>query len=211
MMIRAYNEIYLDDAMYTLAEVFSYVPNARQADVLFQHFVMSGIAYQFGKGNPRYINMPSQALFYEIVDDSIPLVRPRGMGRSPQYWCGFVLAYYQWYTGLSFERIGIHLPPSRIIDMYHPLHEADLQKFVDVASSIVFRRETNLARYRKIADMTQEQLSEYSQVSLRSIQLYEERRLNINVASANKLFRLSRALGCSMEDLLELEYQDSNY
>ena len=39
-MIRAYNEIYLDDAMQTLAEMFSYVPNARQADVLFQHFVI---------------------------------------------------------------------------------------------------------------------------------------------------------------------------
>ena len=49
-MIHAYSEIYLDDAMNTLAEVFSYTPDARQADVLFQRFVMSGIAYQFGKG-----------------------------------------------------------------------------------------------------------------------------------------------------------------
>ena len=116
-MIHAYNEIYLDDAMNTLAEVFSYTPDARQADVLFQRFVMSGIAYQFGKGNPRYLNMPSQALFYEIVGDSMPLIYPRGMGRSPQYWCGYVLAYYQWYTGLGFEKIGWRLPPSRIIDM----------------------------------------------------------------------------------------------
>ena len=130
-MIHAYSEIYLDDAMNTLAEVFSYTPDARQADVLFQRFVMSGIAYQFGKGNPRYLNMPSQALFYEIVGDSMPLIYPRGMGRSPQYWCGYVLAYYQWYTGLGFEKIGWRLPPSRIIDMYHPLHEADIQKFVD--------------------------------------------------------------------------------
>ena len=89
-MIRAYSEIYLDDAMYTLAEVFSYVTDARQADALFQRFVMSGVAYQFGKGNPRYINMPSQALFYEIVGNSMPLIRPVGIGRSPQYWCGFV-------------------------------------------------------------------------------------------------------------------------
>ena len=209
MMIRAYNEMYLNDAMYTLAEVFSYVPDARQADFLFQRFVMSGIAYQFGNGNPRYINMPSQALFYEIVGNSMPLIRPRGIGRSPEYWCGFVLAYYQWYTGLSFERIGVHLPPSMIINMYHPLHEADLQKFVDVANSIVFRRETNLARYRKNANMTQEQLAEYSQVSVRSIQMYEQRRLDSNTAPDNKLFRLSRTLGCSIEDLLEMVYNDT--
>ena len=204
-MIHAYNEMYLDDAMNTLAEVFSYVQDARQADMLFERFVMSGIAYQFGKGNPRYLNMPSQALFYEIIGNSIPLIYPKGIGRSPQYWCGYVLAYYQWYTGLSFERIGLYLPPSRIINMYHPLHEADIHKFVDVANNIIFQKETNLARYRKNSNMSQIQLSRYSQVSLRSIQLYEQRQLNINTAPANKLLKLSRVLGCTIEDLLEVE------
>ena len=204
-MIHAYNEMYLDDAMNTLAEVFSYVQDARQVDMLFERFVMSGIAYQFGKGNPRYLNMPSQALFYEIIGNSIPLIYPKGIGRSPQYWCGYVLAYYQWYTGLSFERIGLYLPPSRIINMYHPLHEADIHKFVDIANSIIFQKETNLARYRKNSNMSQIQLSRYSQVSLRSIQLYEQRQLNINTAPANKLLKLSRVLGCTIEDLLEVE------
>lgn len=204
-MTPAYSEIYLNDAMCTLAEVFSYLPDAKQADIFFRRFVMSGIAYQFGKGNPRYINMPSQALFYEVVGASMQLVRPKGMGRSPQYWCGFVLAYYQWYTGLSFERIGVSLPPSAIMDMYYPLHEADLQKFVDIATSIISKKETNLAIYRKNADMTQEQLADYSGVSLRSIQLYEQRRLNINLAPVNKLLKLSRILGCAIEDLLEME------
>ena len=93
-MIHAYSELYVNDAMYTLAEVFSYVQDERQADVLFQDFVMSGIAHQFGRGNPRYINMPSQALFYEIVGTKMPLIRPVGMGRSPQYWCGFVVGVF---------------------------------------------------------------------------------------------------------------------
>ncbi|MBQ8840422.1 MAG: helix-turn-helix transcriptional regulator [Clostridia bacterium] len=166
---------------------------------------MSGIAYQFGRGNPRYINMPSQALFYEIVGTRMPLIRPIGMGRSSQYWCGFVLAYYQWYTGLSFEQIGRKLPPSQIMRMYYPLHEADLQKFVEVANRIVFQKETNLARYRKNAGLSQIELSRYSQVSLRSIQSYEQRQLNINTAPANKLLKLSRVLGCTIEDLLEVE------
>ena len=203
-MIHAYNEIYLDDAMNTLAEVFSYVQDERQADILFERFIMSGIAYQFGKGNPRYLNMPSQALFYEIVGDSMPLIYPKGFGRSPQYWCGYVLAYYQWYTGLGFERIGSYLPPSKIINMYHPLHEADIQKFVDIANGIMFQKETNLAKYRKNSNMSQLQLSKYSQVSLRSIQLYEQRKLDINSASAIKLFKISRVLGCNIEDLLEM-------
>ena len=208
MMIHAYNELYVNDAMCTLAEVFSYVQDERQADILFRDFVMSGIAHQFGRGNPRYINMPSQALFYEIVGTKMPLIRPVGMGRSPQYWCGFVLAYYQWYTGLSFEQIGRKLPPSQIMRMYYPLHEADLQKFVDVANRIVFQKETtNLARYRKNAGLSQIDLARYSDVSLRSIQLYEQRQLNINTAPANKLLKLSRVLGCTIEDLLEVEEQ----
>ncbi len=202
-MIRAYNEIYLDDAMQTLAEMFSYVPNARQADVLFQHFVMSGVAYQFGRGNPRYINMPPQALFEEVAGRKMPLVQPYSYGRSPEYWCGFVLAYYQWYTGLGFEQIGRRLPPSRIIAMYNPLHEASMEKFVEVANSIVFQKETNLARYRKTANLSQRELAKYSQVSLRAIQLYEQRQLDINMAPAVKLFQLSRVLGCYIEDLLE--------
>ena len=200
-MIRAYNEIYLDDAMQTLAEMFSYVPNARQADVLFQHFVMSGVAYQFGRGNPRYINMPPQALFEEVAGRKMPMIQPYSYGRSPEYWCGFVLAYYQWYTGLGFEQIGRRLPPSRIIAMYNPLHEASMEKFVEVANSIVFQKETNLARYRKTANLSQRELAKYSQVSLRAIQLYEQRQLDINMAPAVKLFQLSRVLGCYIEDL----------
>lgn len=204
-MIRAYNGIYLDDAMQTLAETFSYVTDSKQADYLFEKFVMSGIAFQFGRGNPRYINMPSKALFYEIVGNSMPLVKPYHGGRSPEYWCGYVLAYYQWYTGLRFEQIGLTLPPSRIIEMYNPLHEAGIDKFVQVANTIVFQKETNLARYRKTAGFSQSMLSKYSNVSLRSIQLYEQRRLDINKAPAEKLLQISRVLGCYIEDLLEVD------
>lgn len=202
-MIRAYNEIYLDDAMQTLAEMFSYVPNAKQADVLFQHFVMSGVAYQFGRGNPRYINMPPQVIFDEVVRNKMQRNQPYLYGRSPEYWCGFVLAYYQWYIGLSFEKIGRRLPPSRIIAMYNPLHEASMEKFIEVANSIVFQKETNLARYRKTANLSQRELAKYSQVSLRAIQSYEQRQLDINMAPAVKLLSLSRVLGCNIEDLLE--------
>lgn len=203
MMIHAYNEIYLDDAMQTLAEMFGYVPDAKRADILFQYFLMSGVAYQFGRGNPRYVNMPPQALFEEITAGKMQLVQPYSYGRTPEYWCGFVLAYYQWYTGLSFEQIGRRLPPSKIIAMYNPLHEASVEKFVEVANSIIFQKETNLARYRKTANLSQRELASYSQVSLRAIQLYEQRQLDINMAPAIKLFQLSRVLGCYIEDLLE--------
>lgn len=201
-MIRAYSELYVDDAMQTLAETFDCVRGGRQADRLLMDFIASGVAEQFGRGNPRYINMPSQILYEEITGER-PLQRRARFEKSPEYWCGFVLAYYQWFTGLKFEQIGRRLPPSRILEMYHPLHEAGMDKFVDVANGIVFHKETNLARYRKNANLSQRELARLSKVSLRSIQLYEQRHLDINMAPAIKILRISRILGCEIEDLLE--------
>ncbi len=202
-MIHAYNKIYLEDAMTTLAEMFSYVTDEKTADKLFEYFIMSGIASQFERGNPRIINMPSHILFAEVTNNQIAPSKPDPYHMSKEYWCGYVLAYYQWYTGLKFEQIRNRLLPSQIIKMYNPLHEASLEKFVDTANAIVYQEETNLARYRKTANISQSKLSKYSQVSLRSIQLYEQRKLNINMAPAEKLFKLSRILGCNIEDLLE--------
>ncbi len=204
MMIHAYNEIYLDDAMQTLAEMFSYVGNEEDADALFHDFIMSGVAYQFGRGNPYYINMPPQVLLDKVAGKKLTFIKPYAYSRSKEYWCGHVLAYYQWYTGLSFEQIGKKLLPSKIISMYNPLHEASIEKFVDVANKIVFQKETNLSQYRKNANLTQAELSKYSNVTLRSIQLYEQRNLDINMAPVIKLFKLSRVLGCNIEDLLEV-------
>lgn len=202
-MTHAYNEIYLDDAMITLAELFSYVDNPKDADFLFEAFIIKGIAQQFGKGNPRYLLLPSHILFKEVAEPYLKPIIPNPYSRSATYWCGYVLAYYQWYTGLSFEEIRYKLPPSKIIQMYNPLHEASLSKFVSVASEIVFGPQTNLAKFRKNAGLSQRKLAEYSNVSLRSIQLYEQKQLDINSAEAIKLYQISKVLGCNMEDLLE--------
>ena len=48
-----------------------------------------------------------------------------------------------------------------------------------------------------------DQLARRSGVSLRSIQMYEQRNKDINKASAETLYRLARVFGCRMEDLLE--------
>ena len=202
-MTHAYNEIYLDDAMITLAELFSYVDNPKDADFLFEAFIIRGIAQQFGKGNPRYLLLPSHILFKEVAEPYLKPIIPNPYSRSATYWCGYVLAYYQWYTGLSYEEIRYKLPPSKIIQMYNPLHEASLSKFVSVANEIVFGPQTNLAKFRKNAGLSQRKLAEYSNVSLRSIQLYEQRQLDINSAEAIKLYQISKVLGCNMEDLLE--------
>ena len=89
--------------------------------------------------------------------------------------------------------------------MYYTLHEADITKFaglMDARMREVFT-DTNLKRIRTAYGCTQAELAKRSQVSLRSIQMYEQRNKDINKASAETVLRLSRVLGCTMEDLLE--------
>jgi transcriptional regulator with XRE-family HTH domain len=89
--------------------------------------------------------------------------------------------------------------------MYYTLHEADIHKFVDIADAQMreYFAETNLKRIRKTSGFTQAELAERSEVSLRSIQMYEQRNKDINKASAETLYRISKILGCEMEDLVE--------
>ena len=63
----------------------------------------------------------------------------------------------------------------------------------------------NLQRIRKASGMSQAQLSKASDVSLRSIQCYEQGVMDINRAEGLSLYKLSKALGCRMEQLLELD------
>ena len=66
-----------------------------------------------------------------------------------------------------------------------------------------FFADTNLKRIRTAYGCTQAELAKRSGVSLRSIQMYEQRNKDINKASAETLLRQSRVLGCTMEDLME--------
>lgn len=62
---------------------------------------------------------------------------------------------------------------------------------------------TRLKRQRELCSLTQEELAERSGISLRSIQMYEQRQKNTNRASAEAVYRLACALRCSMEGLLQ--------
>lgn len=50
---------------------------------------------------------------------------------------------------------------------------------------------------------SQSELAMASGVSLRSIQMYEQRRKDINKCSAESVYSMAKVLGCAMEDLLE--------
>lgn len=57
MMIRAYDEIHLDDAMETLGNAIEYAVLFCEIDgqEFIDLFITSGIAAEFGKGNVKYV------------------------------------------------------------------------------------------------------------------------------------------------------------
>ena len=213
-MIRAYSELYLDDAMNNLGDMVEYAvcDLGFDPDTFFGWFISSGIASRFEKGNPKYITSMSGFELAEAVLSEINVTYKKrepsyAVYKGREYWAGWILAYYQWQTGTRFEDMvkdGLML--STVLSMYI-LHEADESKFIDAANAVIARNKVNrkskLSEIRKVRGFTQQQLSEASGVTLRMVQLYEQRQNDLSKAQAAVVIRLAKVLGCEAEDLLD--------
>lgn len=211
-MMYAYSEMYLNDAMMNLGEAFDYSANILKIsmDEFLDMFIVSGVAEKFAAGVPKFVSgLSGTELVWEVLGrtgNNIELPEPQVVyDYSAEYWCGWILAFYQWSTGKSFKEIKKYLPMREILKLYPTLHEASEEKFVDVANNIFKRQNlpTKLQTVRKAIGFSQKELSEKSGVTLRMIQQYEQRAKDINKAAAENLFALARTLGCRAEDIME--------
>ena len=211
-MYRAYRKTYLYHAARNFGDMMDYAVNDCDIDgCLFLHmFISSGLAHQFERGNPRVVAGKSGVdLAIEAITKTTgnaPKAVPSMSDyRTSEYWGGWALAHYQWYTARSFSSILRFMPFSDILNMYYTLHEADITKFYEAADEIYTsaRPHTNLKRIRELTGLSQSKLAAEAGVSLRSIQMYEQRNKDINKAQALTTVKIARALGCEVEDLME--------
>lgn len=210
-MTHAYDEIYLDDAMEALGGAVEYAVLFCNVDgqEFLDLFVASGVAEEFGRGNVRYISgMSGIELANHILEKcgkkSGDVTELPYIDYPPEYWVGWILAYYQWYSGKPFSAICRKISYETLDRLYGVLHEADPSKAVSVFDEIMKREsETNLARLRKAKGLSQSQLAKSADISVRSIQLYEQRKADINKAQHNHLKALAHVLGCTIDDILE--------
>ncbi len=211
-MIHAYLELFVSRAMTNMANMFDFAINdfGIPGDDFAEMFAGSEICRCLERGDPKYLlGMCGEELALRVIEETTGIVPEaeigERLGRSPDYWCGRVIAYYQWLRGISFSELFSILPYSGISALYSPLHEADIGKFAEEMDQIRRdqRRETNLKRIRTAYGCSQSELASKSGVSLRSIQMYEQRNKDINKGQASTVMKLARALGCSMEALLE--------
>ena len=150
---------------------------------------------------------PAREVIFITTGQTIDTIPNPRFERSSICWAGWALAYFQWYSGNSFEKIYKVLPFSKLMKMYPTLHEAVIKKFVSVADGLLSEdkniRETNLSQLRKARGFSQRELSDTSGVSLRMIQLYVQKRNDINKVQAASLYSLAQALCCKIEDLFD--------
>ena len=212
MMTHAYQEIYLSKAQSVLGDAFDYAVNSCKlsGDAFIKMFTASSLSKKIENGEPAYIAGKSGIeLVMEIVSETtgkeLNAEHKESIGRTREYWIGWAVAYYQWYSARKFGDIFKVLSYEDLQNMYPTLHEADITKFVDIVDARMkeFFPDTNLRRIRTAYGCTQSELAKRSGVSLRSIQMYEQRNKDINKASVETIYRLAKILGCTIEDLIE--------
>lgn len=208
-----YPAIYLNDAMENLGAMCEYAASDLHMELneFWTLFIAGGLAGEIAKGNCAYVaGRSGPELAIETLqktgyqEDDFP--RPGSyFDRSEYYWAGWILAFYQWYSGYSFAEIQEKLPMSRVVDMYYIHHEMSERRVAEDMDLIMESERTEgnkLAMRRRLMGYSQRLLSEKSGVNLRSLQQYEINAKDIRKASGETIYKLSRALCCNMEDLM---------
>ena len=211
-MIRAYQEMYLSKAQSVIGDAFNYAVNTCgiPGTDFVKLFLASSVSKRLENGEPACLAGKSgieivREILKETTGKELQIQPQEHFGRSKEYWIGWAIAYYQWYSDRKYNDIFNALSFEDLQQMYYTLHEADITKFVDIADSKIkeYYPETNLKRIRTTYGFTQTELAKRSGVSLRSIQMYGQRNKNINKTSVDTIYKLARALGCTMENLIE--------
>lgn len=210
-MMNAYSELYVERAQRVLATMFDYAvwDLGLDIDQYTDLFVVSGLSDRFSSGDPSIISGSSGIeLARQVITKTgadIELKPPRpSENRSREYWTGWALAYYQWFSGHRLRDIFLAVKPSNIRALYSPYHEMALSQFCERMDELYksANSESRLKRIRQTAGLSQSELAERTGISLRTLQHYEQGSKDIRRAAGETLLALARALGTSIENLL---------
>lgn len=210
-MIRAYDKNYLAKAQNNMASMLDFAVYDLNEDLtsFYKKFLQSRVSRQFERGESAVIAGKSGVeLALEVLGNEKLASKYRpAANRSPEFWCGWALAYFQWFTNLSFLEINTFVPVAEVLAFYSPYHEMDISKFCDKMIELYNNRKVyaNLKKFRLAAGFSQSELAEISGVPVRTIQQYEQSQKNINAAKAETVVKLAKSLNTTVENLLELD------
>lgn len=211
-MMNAYDKIYLEKARSTLGNMLDFAVNALSINItdFWNMFLLSPVSEKFASGDTAVIAGKSGAeLAYTVTnnENTNRIISYENYEKTPEYWAGWAVAYYQWKKNYGFSKINGYISIENIRQMYFPYHETDISKFCDRIDEIIssFSRDSNLKALRTKLGLTQKILAEMTGIPIRTIQQYEQKQKSINGARAEYITALSKALYCSPEELLEDE------
>lgn len=137
-MTRAYNKLYLESAQDVLGHAFDWACNTCGENVVLfcEMFAKSRISSLFEIGYPRYVTGCNGAELVNFVREDLGLPEYECpyefyMDKSPEYWVGWVLAYFQWRYGVTFKEILQRIPVEKIMALYPTGHEQDIRSVAD--------------------------------------------------------------------------------
>lgn len=211
MAMCAYDEEYLPLAQRVLGDMLDYAVNTLNYELgrFYRLFIISGVAAQFEIGNPAYAAGKNGCEVAKEVIGCSGISVPDTedvmyLDKSPEYWTGWALGYYQWKRCETFKSIERVVSVDMVCSMYYPMHEADIERFVIVMDEKMSAAQSSqLRRLRAYAGLSQRMLAEASGVPIRQIQLFEQGERSINRTQAETLVQLANALKCSPAELLE--------
>lgn len=210
MTTRAYNPLYLSKSSRAIGNMLhdAVLEFGMDGAEFLERFIQSGIAEQFEDGNPKYIaGRSGLELYLEVMErtsgESPDVDWIESYGRSDVYWVGWVLAQYQWYSCRTFKSILECIPYDELLGLYGTLHEADIQKGLDVLDSHFLSQDSRLKITRKHCGLTQEMLAKDSGVSLNTIRAYERKSKDLSKARFDIVLQLARTLRCEVTELVE--------
>ena len=192
MTIHAYQETYLSNVQAALGDAFDYAINTCNipGEDFINYFTVSSVSKKIANGEPAFLAGKSgieiaSDVMLETTGKHLEAEPQEHFGRSREYWIGWAVCYYQWYSARPFNDIFKVLSFGDLRNMYYTLHEADITKFASIADERIKEhfKYTNLKRIRTSYGCTQAE--------------------DINKASAETLYRISKVLGCTIENLLE--------
>lgn len=120
-----------------MIDVGVYYLNYRPED-FFCLFLNNSVSKKFQMGDPFVLwGKSGTEIAFEISSKDINQYKDKlnetgfKLHRSPEYWAGWSLAYYQWYSGESFQSINEKMPFDKVVHLYNPFHEMDIRQFCD--------------------------------------------------------------------------------
>lgn len=146
-MSHAFSELYLEDAIRNMGEMVEYVDEyeAISVDEFFNLFIKSGYSKRWKNGDPCVIAGMSGTELHHAVMRKVDLEKewPPALVRyytGDSYWCGYILAYYQWKYNLAFSDIFKVINYQFLLNLYPTMHTISEEVCVDIMHDKIMER-----------------------------------------------------------------------